>query len=192
MQHALSLAEKGLGMVSPNPLVGCVIVHNDRIVAEGYHQKYGEAHAEVNAVNALPNSVNPAECTVYVTLEPCSHFGKTPPCADLLIKKGFKKVVICNNDPNPLVSGNGIKKLEIAGIEVITGVLEKEGRFLNRRFFTNHEKKRPYIILKWAQTKDGFISKWPIPANREENWITHKAAQIASHQLRANDDAILA
>lgn len=191
MQHALSLAKKGMGNVSPNPMVGCVIVHNNTIVAEGYHQKFGEAHAEVNAVNAMPADIAPSDCTVYVTLEPCSHFGKTPPCADLLVKKGFKTVVICNTDPNPLVSGNGINKLKAAGVTVVTDVLEKEGRSLNKRFFTYHEKKRPYIILKWAQTADGFISRWPLPSNKEENWITHMEAKVMSHQLRASEDAIL-
>ena len=190
MQHALSLAKKGLGSVSPNPMVGCVIVHHDQVVAEGYHQKYGEAHAEVNAINALPENVDPSECTVYVTLEPCSHFGKTPPCSDLIIKKGFKKVVVCNVDTNPLVGGKGIERLRNAGIEVITGVCEKEGRELNKRFFTLHEKKRPYIILKWAQTADGFIAR-SNPVNPQDNWITGPEGKKLVHQMRSEEDAIL-
>ncbi|MDZ4664462.1 MAG: bifunctional diaminohydroxyphosphoribosylaminopyrimidine deaminase/5-amino-6-(5-phosphoribosylamino)uracil reductase RibD [Bacteroidota bacterium] len=198
MKHAITLAQKGLGSVSPNPLVGCVIVKDglpagkaEKIVAEGYHQIYGEAHAEVNAIHNLPKDIDPKDCTLYVSLEPCCHDGKTPPCADLIISKGFKKVVICNVDPNPLIAGKGIKKLKQAGIEIIQGICEKEGRYLNRRFFTFHEKKRPYIILKWAQTADGFISKWPIPKNRSENKISGEEAQKLVHQMRANEDAIL-
>lgn len=191
MKRTLELAQKGLGFVSPNPLVGCVIVKDDQIVAEGYHQKYGEVHAEVNAINNLPSNIDPKDCILYVNLEPCCHHGKTPPCADLIISKGFKKVVVCNVDPNPLVAGKGLEKLKQVGIEVIQGICEKEGRYLNRRFFTFHEKKRPYIILKWAQTADGFISKWPVPKNRSENKISGDEAQKLVHQMRANEDAIL-
>ncbi|MBL7917041.1 MAG: bifunctional diaminohydroxyphosphoribosylaminopyrimidine deaminase/5-amino-6-(5-phosphoribosylamino)uracil reductase RibD, partial [Bacteroidia bacterium] len=189
--RTLTLAQKGLGAVSPNPLVGCAIVKDGEIVAEGYHQKFGEAHAEVNAINNLPKDINPADCTLYVNLEPCSHQGKTPPCADLIISKGFKKVVIANMDTNPLVGGKGIEKLRTAGIEVITGVCEQEAKFLNRRFFTFHEKKRPYIILKWAQTADGFISKLPVPADRNKNLISGEASRKLVHQMRAEEDAIL-
>jgi diaminohydroxyphosphoribosylaminopyrimidine deaminase/5-amino-6-(5-phosphoribosylamino)uracil reductase len=185
MQLALNLAQKGRGNVAPNPMVACIIVCNGKIVAEGYHQKYGEAHAEVNAINNLSKEINIADCTLYVTLEPCSHHGKTPPCADLIIGKGFKKVVICNLDPNPLVAGQGIEKLKLAGVDVITGVLEEEGAKLNKYFFTFYSKKRPYFILKWAQTADGFISKWPIPANREEQKISSAEQQIMVHQLRS-------
>jgi diaminohydroxyphosphoribosylaminopyrimidine deaminase/5-amino-6-(5-phosphoribosylamino)uracil reductase len=191
MTHALFIAKLGWPEVAPNPMVGCVIVKDGEIVAEGYHQKYGEAHAEVNAINSLSKEINTADCTLYVTLEPCSHFGKTPPCAEMIVEKGFKKVVVCNLDPNPLVAGRGIDKLKNAGIEVITGVLEEEGRELNKRFFTFFEKKRPYYILKWAQTADGFISKLPVPENREENIIGDKEQQIKSHQLRANEMAIM-
>lgn len=191
MSHALDLAKKGLGSVSPNPLVGCVIVKDGKIVAEGFHQKFGEAHAEVNAINDLPADVDPKDCTIYVNLEPCCHHGKTPPCCDLIIKKGFKSVVVCNTDPNPLVAGKGIEKLKQAGLEVSTGVCEKEGEFLNRRFFTFHKKKRPYVILKWAQTADGFISRWPLPVNKSLNKISGDEAQLLAHQLRANEDAIL-
>jgi len=191
MKKAFELAQKGLGFVSPNPMVGCVIVKDDKIVAEGYHQTYGEAHAEVNAIHNLPSHIDPKDCTLYVNLEPCSHHGKTPPCADLIISKGFKKVVVCNVDPNPLVAGKGLEKLKQAGIEVTQGICEAEGRNLNKRFFTFHEKKRPYIILKWAQTADGFISKWPIPKNRSDNKISGEQAQKLVHQMRANEDAIL-
>lgn len=129
MQQALTLAQKGLGFVSPNPLVGCVIVKDCQIVAEGYHQKYGEAHAEVNAIHNLSSNIDPKDCILYVNLEPCCHHGKTPPCADLIITKGFKKVVVCNVDPNPLVAGKGLEKLKQVGIEVIQGICEKEGRY---------------------------------------------------------------
>lgn len=191
MQLALDLAKKGWPVVAPNPMVGCIVVFNDIIIAKGYHKKYGDSHAEVNAINDLPENINPSDCIMYVTLEPCSHYGKTPPCADLIIKKGFKKVVVCNLDPNPLVAGQGIEKLKNAGIEVLTGVLEQNGRNLNRRFFTFYEKKRPYIILKWAQTADGYISKMPIPVNRIDNLITGNEAQTYSHNLRANEMAIM-
>ncbi len=191
MQIVLDLAKKGWPNVAPNPIVGCVIVLNDVIVVEGFHEKYGEAHAEVNAINNLPASIDPKDCTLYVNLEPCSHHGKTPPCADLIISKGFKKVVIANLDPNPLVAGKGIEKLKKSGIEVITGILEKEGLELNKRFFTFHTKHRPYFILKWAQTADGFISRLPVPENREENMIGDKDQQEKVHQIRAEEMAIM-
>ncbi len=191
MHACFELAEKGLGNVSPNPLVGCVIVHNGEIIGQGFHQKYGEAHAEVNAIASVENKNLLPESTLYVNLEPCSHYGKTPPCADLLIKHQVKKVVICNIDSNPKVGGDGIKKLENAGIEVITGILEQEGRFLNRRFFTYIEKNRPYVILKWAQTLDGFMD-----VERRENekinyWITNPKSRNLVHEWRTQEDAIL-
>lgn len=191
MQQALGLAKKGWPNVLPNPMVGCIIVHNDKIVATGYHQNFGGAHAEVNAINNLPKEINPADCTLYVTLEPCSHFGKTPPCANLIIEKGFKRVIVCNLDPNPLVAGKGIEKLKAANIEVITGVLEQEGRNLNKRFFTFFEKSRPYYILKWAQTADGFISRIPLPLNKEENKISGQESQKFVHQIRAEEMGIM-
>lgn len=191
MHRALDLAKMGWSLVAPNPMVGCVIVKDAKIVAEGYHQKYGEAHAEVIAISQLPEDVFPFECTLYVTLEPCSHHGKTPPCADLIIEKGFNKVVICNLDPNPLVAGKGIEKLKNAGIEVSTGILKKEGFELNKRFFTFHQKHRPYYILKWAETADGFISKTPVPANRSENMIGDESQQIKVHQMRSEEMAIM-
>jgi diaminohydroxyphosphoribosylaminopyrimidine deaminase / 5-amino-6-(5-phosphoribosylamino)uracil reductase len=187
MQRALELAQLGLGSVSPNPMVGCVIVYQDRIIGEGWHQKYGEAHAEVNAVNSVKDKSILPESTVYVTLEPCSHFGKTPPCADLLIKHRVKKVVICNEDPFPLVAGRGIKKLQDAGIEVEVGLLAEQGRKINRRFFTKIEKGRPYIILKWAETADGFIAKENFEAVR----ISNDYSQMLSHKWRSEEDAIM-
>lgn len=190
MRRALELASRGLGKVAPNPMVGCVIVHNNQIIAEGYHEQYGSAHAEPNAIKQVSDELL-KESTLYVTLEPCSHFGKTPPCADLIISKGIKKVVVGNLDTNPLVSGKGIRKLKDAGIEVEYGILDNECRALNKRFFTFHEKKRPYVILKWAQTQDGFISHWPLPETKEDNWITGKESKELVHQWRAQEQAIL-
>ncbi|RYF73018.1 MAG: bifunctional diaminohydroxyphosphoribosylaminopyrimidine deaminase/5-amino-6-(5-phosphoribosylamino)uracil reductase RibD [Cytophagaceae bacterium] len=202
MRRALELAQHGRGSVSPNPMVGCVVVHDlgnsaeagqaepsERILGEGWHQQYGGPHAEVNAIRA----VSPAdeallpESTAYVTLEPCSHYGKTPPCADLLIAKKVGRVVCCNDDPNPLVSGQGFAKLRAAGIEVITGLLAEEGRVLNARFFTFFEQKRPYIILKWAETADGFIGGvGATPAA-----ISGPLAGRLVHRWRSEEDAIL-
>ncbi len=191
MQIALDLAKKGKGSVEPNPMVGCVIVHNDKVVAQGYHQKFGEAHAEVNAVNNLSKDIDPTECILYVTLEPCSHHGKTPPCVDLVIVKGFKTVVLADFDPNPLVAGKGIAKLGEAGVEVIMNVLRKEARELNKRFFTFYRKKRPFYILKWAQTADGFICRIPLPANKIDNKITGPEARKMVHQMRADEMGIM-
>ncbi len=187
MRRALFLAKLGAGNVAPNPLVGCVVVYENKIIGEGWHQKYGQPHAEVNAINSVIDHSKLSESTVYVSLEPCSHFGKTPPCADLLIDKKVKKVVICNLDPNPLVAGKGIEKLKAAGIEVVTSVLEKEGRELNRRFFTFIEKKRPYIILKWAQTADGFIAG----ENGKAIKISNEFSTKLVHKMRAENAAIM-
>ena len=187
MRRALQLANLGKFETSPNPRVGAVIVHNNKIIGEGFHRKYGEAHAEVNAVDSVENKSLLPESTIYVTLEPCSHTGKTPPCADLLVEHKFKKVVICNKDPFDQVNGSGIKKLQTAGIETEVGVLKADGRFLNRRFFTFHEQKRPYIILKWAQSADGFIA----PSNQQQKWITGSTAKQLVHTWRAEEAAIL-
>jgi diaminohydroxyphosphoribosylaminopyrimidine deaminase/5-amino-6-(5-phosphoribosylamino)uracil reductase len=187
MLRAIELSQLGLGAVSPNPMVGCVIVHNGKIIGEGWHKKFGEAHAEVNAVNSVTNRALLKNSTVYVTLEPCSHFGKTPPCADLLIREKIKKIVIANVDSNPLVSGKGIDKLREAGIEVIIGVLMNQARFSNRRFFTFIEKKRPYIILKWAQTNDGFIAR----ENFDSKWISDEYSRQFVHKWRSEEDAVL-
>lgn len=187
IKRTFELALNGVGSVSPNPLVGCVIVHDNKIIGEGWHRKYGEAHAEVNAVAAVSDKAMLKESTVYVSLEPCSHFGKTPPCADLLISHRVKTVVISNLDSNPLVSGQGVGKLRDAGIEVITGILDKEGRELNKRFFTAIEKQRPYIILKWAETADGFIAR----ENHDSKWISDEYSRQLVHKWRAEEDAVL-
>jgi len=187
MHRALELAELGCGNVSPNPLVGGVVVHEGKIIGEGWHKKYGEAHAEVNAINSVENKSLLKESTLYVNLEPCSHFGKTPPCADLLISHQVKKVVVANLDSNPLVAGNGVKKLRAAGIEVITGILDKKGHELNKRFFTYMEKQRPYIVLKWAETADGFIAR----ENHDSKWISNECSRQLTHKWRAEEDAIL-
>ena len=193
MQRCLDLASHGMGKVSPNPLVGCLIVHDDLIIGEGYHQEFGTAHAEVNAINAVLESFGEKapqllkEATAYVNLEPCAHFGKTPPCADLLVRHGLKTVVIANLDPFDGVNGKGITKLKAAGIEVLTGILEKEAAHLNRRFFTRITQQRPYLILKWAQTSDGFFA----PLNQSQQWISGPQAKTLVHQWRADEDAIL-
>lgn len=187
MQRALELATNGLGAVSPNPMVGCVIVHEDKIIGEGWHQHFGGHHAEVNAVNSVEDKSLLKEATVYVTLEPCSYHGKTPACSDLLIKNKVKKVVVASLDPNPKVSGAGIRALEHVGIEVVTGVCEKESIALNRRFFINQMLKRPYVLLKWAQTQDGFIAR----SNYDSKWISNELSRQRVHQWRAEEDAIL-
>ena len=187
MLRAMELAKLGAGYVSPNPLVGCVIVHDGKIIGEGWHKQYGQAHAEVNAIESVSDKSLLEQSTLYVNLEPCSHFGKTPPCADLVIKHKLKKVVVANTDPNPVVNGAGLKKIQQAGIEVVTGILEKEGRELNKRFFTFVEKNRPYIILKWAQTADGFIAK----KNYDSKWISNEGSRQLVHKWRSEEDAVL-
>ncbi len=187
MLRAMELARLGIGTVSPNPRVGCVIVADGRIIGEGWHQKYGEAHAEVNAIRSVSDQNLLKGSTVYVNLEPCSHFGKTPPCADLLVQHQVKRVVISNLDVNPLVAGKGIEKLRSAGIEVLTGMLEQQGEDLNERFFTFIKKKRPYIILKWAQTADGFLAQ----SNYDSKWISNQYARQLVHKWRAEEDAVL-
>ena len=184
MRRCLQLAANGLGRVRPNPLVGCVVVKDGQIVSEGYHQEYGHNHAERNA---LSREGDFRGATLYVNLEPCSHYGKTPPCADFIVEKGIKKVVCCNDDPNPLVAGNGFRKLEQAGIEVVHHVLEEEGREFNRRFFTFMEKKRPYVILKWAESSDGFMA----PESKGKYWISNEFQTIVSHRMRCEEAAIL-
>lgn len=192
MLRALQLAKLGGVATGSNPMVGAVIVLNDVIIGEGYHQKYGEAHAEVHAVNSVADKSLLKEATIYVTLEPCSHYGKTPPCADLLIRSEFKRVVIAQVDPFSEVSGRGIEKLKNAGIQVDCGILEKEAQELNKRFITFHTKKRPYITLKWAQTKDGFIDRDRLSENQTGiNWISQPETQVITHQIRSTEQAIL-
>ncbi len=199
MRRCLQLAANGLGRVRPNPLVGCVVVADGRIVSEGYHQQYGHNHAERNALLRLegegwktgqPHSAPGAPTlgpTLYVNLEPCSHHGKTPPCADLIVEKGIRRVVCCNDDPNPLVAGRGFAKLEAAGIEVVRHVLEAEGRELNRRFFTFMERRRPYVILKWAESADGFMA----PATDGPYWLSTQRQNRLNHRWRTEEAAIL-
>ncbi|AHM61082.1 riboflavin biosynthesis protein RibD [Flammeovirgaceae bacterium 311] len=186
MQRALELARLGLGYASPNPMVGCVVVHQERIIGEGWHRQYGGPHAEVNAVESVADKSLLPQSTVYVSLEPCNHWGKTPPCTDLLLQHKPKRVVICNTDSNPRAAG-GLQRLQAAGIEVEAGLLEKDGRWLNRRFFTVVEKKRPYIILKWAQTADGFMAR----SDYSSKWISNAYARQLVHKWRSEEDAIL-
>jgi diaminohydroxyphosphoribosylaminopyrimidine deaminase/5-amino-6-(5-phosphoribosylamino)uracil reductase len=190
IKRCIELAKNGLGATYPNPLVGSVIVHRDSIIGEGWHQKAGGPHAEVNAVNSVKDESLLKKSTIYVSLEPCSHYGKTPPCSDLIIAKGIKKVVIGTVDPFAEVAGRGIKKLMEAGCEVQVGVLEQECQDLNKRFFTFHQKKRPYIILKWAQTADGFIAP-KIQEKREPVWITNQYSKQLVHKWRSEEQAIL-
>jgi len=192
MQRCIELAELGAGNVSPNPMVGAIIVHDYTIIGEGFHQQYGQAHAEVNAVNQALADFEDAEellkqSTIYVSLEPCAHYGKTPPCADLIIKHGIPKVVVGCRDPFAQVDGKGIEKLQEEGIEVIAGVLEAECQWLNRRFFTRVQKQRPYVILKWAQTNDGYFA----PADKSQFWITGEESRRLVHQWRSEEDAVL-
>nr|WP_315187710.1 bifunctional diaminohydroxyphosphoribosylaminopyrimidine deaminase/5-amino-6-(5-phosphoribosylamino)uracil reductase RibD [uncultured Flavobacterium sp.] len=190
IQRCIELAKNGLGTTYPNPMVGSVIVHNDVIIGEGWHKKAGEPHAEVNAINSVKDKSLLQKATIYVSLEPCSHFGKTPPCCDLIIKNKIPNVIIGSVDPNIKVAGNGIKKLIEAGANVTVGVLETECYDLNKRFFTFHQKKRPYIILKWAETKDGFIA--PIEKLEQKPvWITNPYSRQLVHKWRTEEQSIL-
>lgn len=187
MRRCIELASLGSGYAAPNPLVGSVIVHDEKIIGEGYHMKFGEAHAEVNAINAVENKDLLPYSTLYVNLEPCSHFGKTPPCADMIIRNKIERVVIGCTDPNPLVSGKGIEKLQNAGCTTEVGILEEECRNLNRRFLTFIKKQRPHIILKWAQTENGFIA----PADRTRTDISNEFSRTLVHRWRSEESAIL-
>ena len=182
---ALEIAKKGIGSVSPNPLVGCVIVKNDRIISAGYHEKFGENHAEVNAIEKAKESIEGA--TLYTNLEPCSHHGKTPPCVDKIIEMKIKKVVVGTNDMNPLVSGNGIRKLKSAGIDVKVGIMESECIELNRFFFKYITEKTPYVTLKAALTLDGRIAD----KSGDSKWISSLDSRKYVHQLRAGYDAVM-
>lgn len=190
MQRCIDLAKNALGYTSPNPMVGSVVVYNDKIIGEGYHIKAGEPHAEVNAINYVKDKSILSEATLYVNLEPCSHYGKTPPCADLIVKSKIKRVVIGTIDSHSKVAGKGIERLKNAGISVTINVLKESCLKLNKRFFTFHNKKRPYVILKWAQTKDGFVD-----ALRDDNehalMVTNKEASTLVHTWRAAEDSIL-
>ena len=186
----MSIAKKGIGYSRPNPSVGAVIVWNNTIIGEAYTLSYGGNHAEVNAINSVKDKTLLKEATIYVTLEPCSHHGKTPPCADLIIKYQFKKVVIGCIDSNRLVAGKGVERLKKAGVDVLVGVLESECLYHHRRFFTVQEKKRPYIILKWAETKDGFIA--PLSKEKQQPvWVSNQYSQQLVHQWRSQEHAIM-
>jgi riboflavin biosynthesis protein RibD len=191
MRRSLALAAKGRGDTKPNPMVGAVIVHNGKIIGEGYHRRYGEGHAEVNAIRSVKDDSILRESTMYVSLEPCSHHGKTPPCADLIIEKGIPKVVVACLDPFPEVSGRGIKKLRDAGVEVASGILEREAWELNRVFMTAHTKQRPYVILKWAQSVDGFIDKIREDASVSPVVLSSPHTAQLVHKLRAETSAIM-
>ncbi|HEY6144252.1 MAG TPA: bifunctional diaminohydroxyphosphoribosylaminopyrimidine deaminase/5-amino-6-(5-phosphoribosylamino)uracil reductase RibD [Flavobacterium sp.] len=190
IRRCIELAQNGLGTTYPNPMVGSVIVYDGKIIGEGWHKKSGEPHAEVNAVNSVKDKSLLKKSTIYVSLEPCSHFGKTPPCCNLIIENEIPNVVIGTVDPNIKVAGNGIKKLMEAGINVTVGVLETECNELNKRFFTFHEKKRPYIILKWAESQDGFIA--PLTKSEQKPvWITNEFSRQLVHKWRSEEQAIL-
>ena len=188
IKKCIDLAIKGIGNVSPNPMVGCVIVYKNNIIGEGFHEKFGLKHAEVNAIESVTKKELLEKSTLYVNLEPCAHYGKTPPCCNMIIEYKIPRVVIGCVDSFSKVAGKGITKMKNAGIEVIVGVLKSESRELNKRFFTYHEKKRPYIILKWAESEDGFIAP---KDQREPFWMTSNKSKKIVHKWRANEDSIL-
>lgn len=187
MKRCLELAQQASGFVAPNPMVGCVIVHDGKIIGEGFHEKFGEAHAEVNAIRSVSDQQLLQRSILYVNLEPCSHFGKTPPCTDLIIEKKIPEAIIGCLDPNPLVAGTGAKKLQDSHIKIQSGILETESRKLNRRFFTFHQQTRPYIILKWAQTRDGFIA----PGDKSRVSISNEFSKTITHRWRSEEAAIM-
>ncbi len=190
MQRCIDLAKNGLGTTYPNPLVGSVIVYNDKIIGEGWHRKAGEPHAEVNAINSVKNQSLLSQSTIYVSLEPCSHFGKTPPCSELIINKNIPNIVIGTIDPFAQVSGAGIQKLKDVGRNVTVGILENECNQLNKRFFTFHTQKRPYIILKWAESADGYIAPLRKP-KQEPVWLSNVYSRQLVHKWRSEEQAIL-
>ena len=194
MQRCIQLAKSNMGTVAPNPMVGCVIVVGDEIIGEGYTSAFGGPHAEVNAIHSVEDKSKLKDATLFVSLEPCSHFGKTPPCADLIVKHNIPQVVIGIQDPNQKVAGKGISRLKEAGCEVAVGVLQAECKEVNRRFFTYHQHKRPYIVLKWAQSADGFIAPDKNLRSNEVKpyWITNKYSRQLVHQWRSQEQAILA
>lgn len=195
MRRCFQLAANGLGHVRPNPMVGCVVVKDGRIVSEGFHQYYGGNHAERNALLPLVNG-EAEGADLYVNLEPCSHYGKTPPCADLIVQRGIKRVFCSNDDPNPKVAGGGFDILRRAGVSVVNHILESEGRWLNRRFFTFMESKRPYVILKWAQSADGFLAPEPLAhqngcGEKKQYWLSTQCQNRLNHRWRTEEAAIL-
>ncbi|WP_073417014.1 bifunctional diaminohydroxyphosphoribosylaminopyrimidine deaminase/5-amino-6-(5-phosphoribosylamino)uracil reductase RibD [Flavobacterium defluvii] len=192
IKRCIELAKNGFGTTYPNPMVGSVIVYDGKIIGEGWHKKAGEPHAEVNAVRSVKDKSLLKKATIYVSLEPCSHFGKTPPCCDLIIANEIPNVVVGTVDPNEKVAGRGIKKLVEAGTNVTVGILEDECNDLNKRFFTFHQKKRPYIILKWAQSLDGFLApEKEIDQERKPVWITNTYSRQLVHKWRSEEQAIL-
>ncbi|MCQ2217011.1 MAG: bifunctional diaminohydroxyphosphoribosylaminopyrimidine deaminase/5-amino-6-(5-phosphoribosylamino)uracil reductase RibD [Paludibacteraceae bacterium] len=191
MQRCFELAQRGIGNAAPNPMVGAVIVCDGKIIGEGYHRKCGEAHAEVNAVASVKNPELLKRSVMYVSLEPCSHYGKTPPCANLILEKGIPEVVVANVDPFPEVSGRGIRLLREHGVKVTEGVMAEQGWELNRRFFTFHTKKRPYVILKWAQSADGYMDAYRDSAVVTPLRISNTQTSLLSHKLRAEESAIM-
>jgi len=191
IKRCIQLAKNGLGTTYPNPMVGSVIVYNNQIIGEGWHRKSGEPHAEVNAINSVKDKSLLVKSTIYVSLEPCSHFGKTPPCCDLIIKHKIPNVVVGTIDPNSKVAGTGIQRLIESGANITFGVLEKECHELNKRFFAFHQKKRPYIILKWAESQDGFIA--PLTKEKKEPvWISNELSRQLVHKWRSEEQAIMA
>lgn len=192
MLECIRLAKQGMGKVAPNPMVGSVIVCNNKIIGNGFHENFGGPHGEVNAINSVENKSDLKKSTLYVNLEPCSHYGKTPPCADLIVKMEIPRVVIGAIDDHSKVAGKGVEKLKKAGIDVILDICKSESIELNKRFYTFHRKKRPFIILKWAETEDGFISRFPSdPVIQTDNWITNDQSKKLVHEMRCNEDAIL-
>ncbi|PWB26161.1 bifunctional diaminohydroxyphosphoribosylaminopyrimidine deaminase/5-amino-6-(5-phosphoribosylamino)uracil reductase RibD [Flavobacterium sp. HTF] len=192
IKRCIELARNGFGTTYPNPMVGSVIVYKDKIIGEGWHKKAGEPHAEVNAIRSVKDKSLLKKATIYVSLEPCSHFGKTPPCCDLIIEHKIPNVVVGTVDPNEKVAGRGIKKIIESGSNVIVGILEEECNELNNRFFTFHQKKRPYIILKWAESLDGFLA--PEKENDQDRkpvWITNTYSRQLVHNWRSKEQAIL-
>jgi len=192
IKRCIELAQNGLGTTYPNPMVGSVIVYENKIIGEGWHKKAGEPHAEVNAIRSVKDKSLLKKATIYVSLEPCSHFGKTPPCCDLIIANEIPNVVVGTVDPNEKVAGNGIKKLVAAGVNVTVGVLQDECNELNKRFFTFHQKKRPYILLKWAESQDGFLApEKEVGVERKPIWITNTYSRQLVHKWRSEEQAIM-
>ena len=191
MQRCVDLAYLGQGNVSPNPMVGCVIVKNGLIIGEGYHSEFGGKHAEIKAIESVIDQKEIENSTVYISLEPCVHHGKTPPCVHELINRKIKTAVIGSRDSNPIVGGKGIESLKRVGIEVIENILEEECRKLNKRFFTFHEKRRPYVILKWAQTSDGYLDKNREIGEKGINWISSPESKVLVHKWRSEEQSIL-